>query len=424
MVRRNGERKSFEIPAEPVAAAQSVERDWNQWRGPGRDGRVAEGTLEDWGETAERVWRAEVGTGHSSPVVADGRVFTLTRQGGAEVVTSIELESGRIAWRKEYPVEIGVNPYAEAHGRWPRSTPLVVDGRLFTLGADATSSAWDATTGDLLWRHAREGGVDTSELFCGTSMSPLHAAGQVFVHVGDDAGGAMIAYDAEDGSEVWRTELEGPGYASPVRVELGGVDQLVTLTMSRVVAVALEDGELLWSVPFEDEWNENIVTPLVHDREIVVAGVRNGMRSLRPIPPSANAETEEAAAWQVETDWINRKTSLYMSSPVLDGDTFYGFSKERRGLLIAVSLADGEVLWTHEEATDNASLVLAGGRLVVLTTGGDLIVGTSTPNGWATERRYEVAPSATWAHPVLLPDGFLIKDASELVRWRVSSSGG
>jgi hypothetical protein len=32
-------------------------------------------------------------------------------------------------------------------------------------------------------------------------------------------------------------------------------------------------------------------------------------------------------------------------------------------------------------------------------------------------RRYEVAESPTWAHPVVLPDGFLIKDLKTLARW-------
>ena len=294
-----------------------------------------------------------------------------------------------------------------------------MDGRLFTLGADATLSAWDAKTGELAWRHA--GGVDTSQLFCGTSMSPLHDAGRILVHVGDDSGGALVAYAAADGAELWRTELEGPGYASPIRVEPGGVPQLVTLTMSRVVGVALEDGELLWSVPFEDKWNENIVTPIAYGDGVVVSGVRSGMRLLRPMPPDPSAE--DPAAWRVETTWVNRRANLYMSSPVLDGDTLYGFSPERRGQLIAVSLADGEILWTHEEKAENAALALAGDRLVVLTTEGELIVGTCTPSAWSPEARYEVSTTATWAHPVLLPDGLVVKGTSELVRWTAAGRG-
>jgi len=397
--------------------------EWNQWRGPHRDGGVEEGAAPaDWG-SIERVWTVEVGTGHASPVVADGRVFTLTRVGAFEVVTAVELDGGRVAWRGEYPVEIGVNPYAGGHGRWPRSTPLVVDGRLFTLGADATLSAWDAESGELLWRHVRADGVDTSQLFCGTAMSPLHDAGRIHVHVGDDAGGALIAYAADDGREAWRLELEGPGYASPVRAELGGVAQLVTLTMSRVVGVALADGELLWSVPFEDEWLENIVTPLVHGEELIVAGVRNGVHRLRPVPPGARDEAEETDAWRVETRWVDRRVGLYTSSPVVAGDTLYGFSKERRGQLVAVSLEDGATPWTHAEPAEHASLVLAGELLGVLTSAGEWIVGTSTPEAWTPEHRHDVADSATWAHPVVLPDGLLVKDATDLARWHASPAG-
>ena len=111
-----------------------------------------------------------------------------------------------------------------------------------------------------------------------------------------------------------------------------------------------------------------------------------------------------------------------MSSPVRMGETLYGFSKERRGQLLAVSLDDGEILWTAEESADNAALLLDGERLALLTTGGELILGRATPGGWSPGQRHELAESPTWAHPVPLADGLLIKDATTLGCWRASSS--
>src|SRR4051812_46116796 len=51
--------------------------DWPQWRGPNRDGVWREtGILEKFPAQGLKVrWRAAVGIGYSSPVVAQGRVF-------------------------------------------------------------------------------------------------------------------------------------------------------------------------------------------------------------------------------------------------------------------------------------------------------------------------------------------------------------
>ena len=53
--------------------------DWPQWRGPTRDGAWREsGLLESFPEEGLKIrWRAPVGIGYSSPVVAGGRVYVV-----------------------------------------------------------------------------------------------------------------------------------------------------------------------------------------------------------------------------------------------------------------------------------------------------------------------------------------------------------
>lgn len=58
--------------------------------------------------------------------------------------------------------------------------------------------------------------------------------------------------------------------------------------------------------------------------------------------------------------------------------------------------------------------------LYALTPEAQLLIAKPTAKGLNEIRRYEVAQSATWAHPVVLPDGFLIKDLKTLARWSVN----
>ena len=74
----------------------SAAADWPQWRGPGRDGQVAEGPAA-WPEKLEKAWSIPVGEGHSSPVTAGDSVYVFTRENGAETLRRILLADGEQA---------------------------------------------------------------------------------------------------------------------------------------------------------------------------------------------------------------------------------------------------------------------------------------------------------------------------------------
>lgn len=64
------------VAATAVAAAQ-----WPQWRRPDRSAHAELEAPQSWPAELTRVWRVEVGAGLSSPVIAGGRAYLLTRDG-------------------------------------------------------------------------------------------------------------------------------------------------------------------------------------------------------------------------------------------------------------------------------------------------------------------------------------------------------
>ncbi|MFY9610981.1 MAG: hypothetical protein WAU45_20515 [Blastocatellia bacterium] len=52
--------------------------------------------------------------------------------------------------------------------------------------------------------------------------------------------------------------------------------------------------------------------------------------------------------------------------------------------------------------------------MFLLTDGAELIIARSDPKQFEILKKYSVAASPTWTHPVLLGKRFLIKDASNL----------
>ena len=390
------------------AQKSTAQEDWAQWRGANRDGVVRDFKAPAvWPKELKRGWKVAVGGGYSSPVVSGASVFLHTRQDEQEVVSSFDLKTGRTLWTKSYPAPFDKNQYAVRMGKGPHSTPVVHGGRLYTLGVTAVLSAFDARTGELAWRKDFSPGLDTSKMFCGTAMSPVIERGALVVHVGDDRCGRVYAFDAATGAERWKWEGDGPGYSSPVVVELAGARQIVTLTDKSIVGLAADTGRLLWKLPFPDEWNENIVTPVLYGKTLIVSGVRKGTTAFEIVKGAGGFEARQA--------WANPKVAMYMSSPVVAGDHLYGMSATRKGQYFCLDAKTGGLVWATEGREGNQAAVLsAGGVLLFLTADGDLIIAGRSLKGFEPLARYKVADSATMTHPAVVGRQILVKDEKSL----------
>jgi outer membrane protein assembly factor BamB len=384
-------------------------QEWNQWRGPNRDGVAVFSPPARWPETLTRKWKVAVGGGYSSPVVSGSKIFVHTHTGDQETVSSLDLNTGKILWSKNYPAAFAKNQYAAKMDRGPFSTPLIHRGKLYTLGVTAVLTCFDTEDGRVVWRKDFSKQIDTSKLFCGTAMSPVIDNRRLIVHVGDDRRGWMIAYDTDTGKELWTWEGDGPGYSSPIVVDLEGERQIVTLTDKSVIGVSVSSGKLLWKLAHPDEWNENIVTPVLYGKTLIISGVRQGTRAIR---------VTRDREWSVAEVWRNGRVAMYMSSPVIDGDFLYGLSNIRKGQFFCMDARTGETLWATEgrEAT-SASVVDGGKVLFFLTTEAELIVSAKSAKGFEQIARYTVADSPTYSHPIFFGNKVLIKDASSLALW-------
>ena len=394
-------------------AAAPLAAQWPQWRGPNRDGVVPAASVPaTWPEKLTVKWRQPLGEGYSSPVVADGRVFVHSRSDPDEIVSAFDLATGKPAWTARYSSAFKKNQYASAMSKGPFSTPVVAGGRVFTLGASAVLSSFDAATGALKWRKDWSKEIDTSKLFTGTAMSPIVEGGLLVVHIGDDTRGAFRALDPMTGVEKWSLPGHGPGYASPIVRTIAGARHLITMTDKAVVGIDVTRGALLWQIPFPDEWNENIVTPTMAGEMLVISGTRKGTFGYRI--------EKTGASWSPKQAWQNADLPMYMSSPVADGTLLYGFSSKRKGQLFCLDAATGAVKWTTEgRGGTNVALQSAGDNLIVLTTDGELLVVRRTAAKYEELRRYKVGDGATWGHPVLAGGTILIRDAGSLAAWSV-----
>ncbi len=396
-----------------LVSPHSGDADWPQWRGPARDGVASGATLpERLAPQLEEIWSLEVGAGHASPVVAGDRVYLHSRVGDEEVVRALSLADGSELWRWGAETPYSRHPAALSHGKGPRSTPLVADGRLCTFGVTGRAACFDAADGRLLWQHDFEGRFDRAWPDFGVAMSTGLFDGGLVLHAGGKKSGALLALDPATGEELWAWSADPPAYASPILAVLDGVPQIVTQSRTRVVAVDPGSGRELWSTPFETAYEQNSVTPLWFDDRVIISGLDNGVAAYEP-------HRDAAGRWVLQVAWKNDEVPMYMSSPVVRGNLLFGMSDKRKGQLFCIDLATGDTLWkTEGREGENAALIVAGDRLIVQTDDARLAVGPAVETGWSPEATYTVADSPTWAHPALVGDRLLVKDRERLTVYR------
>lgn len=386
---------------------------WPQWRGLKRDGQAAAfSPPTTWPRELNKVWQVEVGLGHSSPVVSGGRVFIFSRQDDNEVLACLNLVDGKQHWQQSYQAPYQVHPAASAHGKGPKSTPVIAGSRIFTFGISGILTCWDLKTGKRVWRRDFAKQFEKTSPLYGVAMSPLVEEDKCIVHVGGHDKGALLAVNTKNGETIWSATDDGPGYSSPVVATIADVRQVITQSQKGCIGVDLEEGKLLWRIPFTTEYDQNSVTPLVHEGSVILSGINKGV--------SRHRIEKQDDEWETDEMWENKEVSLYMSAPVADAERLYGFSHRQKGQLFAIDLTTGTTLWTSDgRLGENASLVQTGKVVWALSTTGLLITFKAGEKQFDELARYHVAETPTWAHPAFLSSGILVKDETHLSLWEV-----
>jgi outer membrane protein assembly factor BamB len=389
-----------------VAAGQNA--DWTQWRGPGRDG-TATSFVEpkNWPDALTLRWKIDIGAGYATPLVAGDRVYSFSRQNEDEVLQAIDAASGKAIWRSAYPAPFKMNPSTARHGAGPKSTPAMAGGRIFTMGMNGMVTAFDAATGKQLWQKPEP---PVQQKFH-TAQSPIVDRGMMIIHVGGQDDGALTALDPVTGDVKWSWKGDGPGYASPIIVEIEGTRHVITFSQKNLVGVDEMNGELLWSVPFEARSTTNAITPLVYaGRTIIFSGQGK--------PLTAYTLSKRDGKWSADLAWENPQLSLSFSNPILFGDAVFSMSAVNSGQFFWVDAKSGKTLWTSEPRQGgNAAIVRAGNLLLVLKDDAQLMVARADASGFTPLKTYTVADSATWAAPAISGSRIFVRGVETLALW-------
>jgi outer membrane protein assembly factor BamB len=393
------------VLAGPAAAimGQGSPQDYPQWRGPNRDGAAsAFSKPESWPENLNLRWKVEVGAGYATPIVVGKTVYAFTRRDGKEGMTALDAETGETVWRTDYPAPYEMYEGTFDHGEGPKATPLFHNGKLYTLGISGTISSFDALSGAVVWQKP----APPIQPAFGAASSPTGNRDLVIVHA--DGYNALTAFEANTGTVKWTVKNEFT-FSSPIIVDLSGTRQVIAMTQQSILGISVTGGAVLWEHPWPSPFVQAI-TPVLYRETIIVSGHNRGVMALKPI--------RREGRWAVDVVWETKDVSMFLSNPVVIGDTLFGLSHRNSGQFFAIDAATGQILWLDKprQAT-NTALVKADDLLFFLNDDAELIVARNSRTGFEPLKRYSVADSATWAQPAISGKRIFIKDLTSLALW-------
>jgi outer membrane protein assembly factor BamB len=139
--------------------------------------------------------------------------------------------------KEVFSVSIGSGKSAE----WKHlASPVMAEGRIFTMDTDSTVTAFDAGTGARIWR--TDATPDSDDIGSGdVGGGVAYADGQLYV---TNNYGEALALDAKSGKIVWRRALGGPTRAAPT---IAGGRVFVVTADNQLHALSVKDGSVQWT---------------------------------------------------------------------------------------------------------------------------------------------------------------------------------
>lgn len=385
--------------------------DWPRLLGPQHDCKAA---LEDasgfWKEGAlKKEWEFPKGKGWAPPAVVGERVLLFHRQEREEVLECLDLKSGKSLWRVAYEA-----PYRDRYGSGDgvRTSPVVVDGKVWIFGITGLLHCIDLKNGRVLWKRDLGSDYVMQDNFFGHGSTPLVTGEKIVVPVGGSQQRCVVALDAATGEEQWVTKHPwGAGYASAVPGRFGKTgsekDCVLLFTGGEtrpptggLLCLELETGRVLGEIPHRARIAEsvNAASPVLVGGNKVFTTEAYG---------SGGVLSEIGEDGALRKLWSTVKLGSQFLTPISRDGVILGFDGQNARLaeLVCLDSTTGEEKWRDDFGGKfgRGNLVDLGekGVLALGETGEMLMLkpGPEKVEILQRERLFE-APE-TWSIPVL-----------------------
>jgi len=381
----------------------------SQWRGSERTGVYPnEPLLKEWPSQGPKLlWVAEnLGTGYSSAAVTSDRVYITGMVDGTGYLIALDM-NGKQIWKSSY------GPEWEGGRPGSRSTPTVMDDKIYLMSAEGRVVCFNAGDGKIIWS------VDLIEKFrarnlrWGMTESLLINGDRLFCTPGGP--NVMMAILNRHNGKTLK-EINGNGetsaYCSPAIISHGNGRLLLTMTGESLIALNADSEKYLWRKIHRTRHDINPNTPLYNNGYVYsVSGYGTGGQLFKLSPDGSSAEL----VWRQET-----LDSQFGAAILVDG-YIYGSGHNNRGWH-CIDWNTGKVQYTEKVLGGKGNIIYCDGMLYCYSEKGD--VALVKPNS----KKFEVISSFKinqgsgehWAHPVISNGRLYVRHGDALMVYNIA----
>lgn len=344
----------------------AVAEDWPSWRGPRGDGTSLEKNVPtQWDGAAGTnvAWKTLVpGSGYSSPVVFDDRIFLTACDEATEerLLLCLNRRNGETLWQRS----ILKAPLEKKHklNSFASGTPAT-DGKLVYVTflepdfgsanqrtpGNMVVSAYDFA-GELKWSQ-KPGRFASVHGYC---SSPVLHRDLVIVNGDHDGDSYLVALDGTTGEKRWQVPRANKtrSYVTPIIRDIDGRTQMILSGSKRVTSYDPATGAEHW---FLEGPTEQFVASLVFNGKFLFLTAGFPEHHILAIKPDGKGKlTDDYIPWRT------KRNCSYVPSPIVEGQYFLVAADN--GIATCFVAETGETAWVQRLGVHySASLVSANG---------------------------------------------------------------
>jgi len=348
-------------------SAEELAKNWPAFRGA--DGSGIAKSIDvpatwDGKKGTNILWKTKVPLpGESSPVVWGDAVFLSGANEHQREVYCFDANTGVLRWKQ--PVTdlscADKSPLQVMEDTGYACPTMVTDGKhAAVMFADGDLACFDFS-GKRLW--AKNMGKPDNAYGLASSLAMYHNKLIIQFDQGtaaEDGKSALIALDIASGQQQWKTKRPVPNaWATPIVINTGARDELITCANPWVIAYNPKDGKELWRA--EVLGGDVAPSPVFAGGQVFAVNSGANLAAIKP--DGAGTVTKSKVAWLYPDDLPD------IVSPVSNGELVY--IVYTYGTITAVDAKTGKKVWT--ETVDNefkSSPTVVGDRIFLMDSAG------------------------------------------------------
>jgi outer membrane protein assembly factor BamB len=379
------------------------------WRGPDRNGIYKEtGLKKEWPAAGpDMIWHYDqLGEGYTSAAVTDSGIYTTGMIGGKGFIFALD-HDGNLKWKKEYGPE-----WTDSHVG-VRSTPLVVNNRLYFMSSFGNLFCMDTESGKVIWTLDTFKGYGGRNITWGVTENLLYDGNVLFCSPGGrDA--SMIALNRFTGKLIWKSKgnSEKSAYCSPALIKLATRKLIVTMMEKSIQGYDFASGKLLWKFGYTTDPFVHPNVPVYIDGYLFcTTGYGLGSIMLKLAPDGAS----------VTEVWRNKSLDPKIGGVVVLNGRIYG-TGDRNRKLFCLDWHTGKELYSLNQLAP-ANIISDEGLLYIYSESGKVSLVEPKADGFNIISSFNVplGEGPYWAHLVINNKKLYVRHGASLMVYNIAA---